>query len=191
MKQRDIVGFLVEMVAGKTTLLKIIFGIEQADYKHLKINEKIYNNAYLIKECIGYLPQFSFVPKYFTVKKIAKIFLKIDEDNSFFNDKNIFKILNTKVKNLSCGELRYLEIKLILSQEKKFVILDEPFSGLSPIIIEDVKQLIIKASETTGIIITDHNYFDVLDICTKKYLIRDCSCMLISSEEDLKKNGYL
>lgn len=188
---KDIIGLFGRNGVGKTTLLKIIFGVEPTDYKHLKINGKICFSPYLLRACISYLPQFCFIPKHFTVKKAVEVFLQITRSDIFFNDKNISKILNSKIKDLSGGELRYLEIKLVLSQKNRFVILDEPFSGLSPIIIEEVKQLIVKSAETRGIIITDHNYFDVLNICTKKYLIRDCSCMLISDQEDLKKYGYL
>ncbi|MFC0780517.1 ATP-binding cassette domain-containing protein [Flavobacterium sp. HJSW_4] len=188
---KDIIGLFGRNGTGKTTLLKIIFGIEPADYKHLKINGIISPTPYLLKECISYLPQVSFIPKHFTVKKAAELFLGINHNDIFFNDINIYKIVDNKIKDLSGGELRYLEIKLVLLQKSRFVMLDEPFAGLSPIIIEDVKGLIVKSSETKGVIITDHNYLDVLDICTKKYLVRDCSCKLTSDQEDLKKYGYL
>lgn len=188
---KDIIGLFGRNGTGKTTLLKIIFGIEPVQYKHLKINGILCSSPYLLKESISFLPQFSFIPKRFTVKKAAKLFLGINNNDNFFNDINISKIAGNKIKDLSGGELRYLEIKLVLSQKSRFAMLDEPFAGLSPIIIEDIKELIAKSAETKGIIITDHNYLDVLDICTKKYLVRDCSCKIISDPEDLKKYGYL
>lgn len=187
----DIVGLFGRNGAGKSTLFRIIFGTESAEHKHLKINGEIHQKPYLTKNTIGYLPQFNFLPNNLTVKKAALLFLEITATDLFFTDPFIEKIVSNKINKLSGGELRYFEIKLILAQKSKFVILDEPFMGLSPIIIEEVKKNIIESSKTKGIIITDHSFANVLDISTKKYVIKEGRCDFFLNEEELIEYGYL
>src|SRR5690606_10000910 len=92
---------------------------------------------------------------------------------------------------LSGGELRYLEIKLILNMPAKFILLDEPFNGVSPILMDAIKQLLEESSKTKGIILTDHDFRNVLSITNRNYLLIDGSLKTINDPRDLIKWGYL
>ena len=96
-----------------------------------------------------------------------------------------------KINQLSGGELRYLEIKLILFNDSKFALLDEPYSGTSPIIIKNINNLIVKCSNKKGIILTDHRYRNVLKVSTQLYLLKDCAIRKLENEEELIRFGYL
>jgi len=99
--------------------------------------------------------------------------------------------LNKRIRPLSGGELRYLEIKLILFNSSKFALLDEPYTGLSPIMTELVNELIKENSKTKGIIISDHNYLEVMKISSKLVLIDGGKAHYIKEKAELIEKGYL
>lgn len=187
----DIIALLGRNGSGKSTLLKILFGTLYTDYKHISINGENFDHPYKIRGLISFLNQDNFLPKSFTIKKVIQLFDHQINDFLFLNDPILSKVYNTKIGNLSGGELRYLEIKLILNIDSKFVFLDEPFNGISPIHIEIVKDLISKQSEKKGIVLTDHNYRDVLDIANKYMILYDGGIKVLKSKEDFIYWGYL
>jgi ABC-type multidrug transport system ATPase subunit len=99
--------------------------------------------------------------------------------------------LNKRIRPFSGGELRYLEIKLILFNSSKFALLDEPYTGLSPIMTELVNELIKENSKTKGIIISDHNYLEVMKISSKLVLIDGGKAHYIKEKAELIEKGYL
>jgi len=103
----------------------------------------------------------------------------------------IQSLLKKKIKHLSGGELRYLEIKLVLSNNSKFVLLDEPYNGLSPIMIEKINQLITVMSSVKGILITDHNYQNVIKVSTRLSLMKEGKLYHLKDENELVEKGYL
>jgi ABC-type multidrug transport system ATPase subunit len=190
-KTGDIIGLLGRNGSGKSTFLKILFGSLYTDYKHITINGKILDQAFKEKGIISYLPQSSFLPKNLTVEKIIQLFDHLDYNSKLFDDQIISKILKTKVRNISGGELRYLEIILILSLDSKFVILDEPFNGISPLNVDLIKDMIRNQSNTKGIILTDHDYRNVLDVANKYMILFDGGIKILKSKEDFIYWGYL
>ncbi|MNR36047.1 Lipopolysaccharide export system ATP-binding protein LptB [compost metagenome] len=92
---------------------------------------------------------------------------------------------------MSGGELRYLEIKLLLSNSSKFVLLDEPYNGLSPIVIDKINALIVENSKTKGVVITDHNYENVIKISTKLLLMKEGKMHRLNDKSELIEKGYL
>ena len=103
----------------------------------------------------------------------------------------IQSILAKKIKHLSGGELRYLEIKLILNNTSNFVLLDEPYNGLSPLMIDKVNDMITAMSLTKGIIITDHNYENVIKVSTKLALMKEGKLHHVNDKKELVEKGYL
>lgn len=190
-KTGDIIGLLGRNGSGKSTFLKILFGSLYTDYQHITINGKILDQAFKEKGIISYLPQSSFLPKNLTVEKIIQLFDHLDYNSKLFDDQIISKILKTKVRNISGGELRYLEIILILSLDSKFVILDEPFNGISPLNVDLIKDMIRNQSNTKGIILTDHDYRNVLDVANKYMILFDGGIKILKSKEDFIYWGYL
>ncbi|TAF59195.1 MAG: ABC transporter, partial [Flavobacterium sp.] len=95
------------------------------------------------------------------------------------------------IGELSSGELRYLEIKLVLHNPSKFVLLDEPYNGLSPLLIEKINDLILNNSAQKGIIITDHNYESIIGISTRLALLKEGKLHHIKNKEELVEKGYL
>ena len=187
----EIIGLLGRNGSGKSTLLRIIFGIVSAENKCIRINGTVKLKTSKILKDISYLHQEQFIPNYLSVKKA--VFLSIDNEiiNEFLDDYLIQDILYKKVSQLSTGELRYLEIKLVLYNSSKFVLLDEPFNGLSPIMIEKVIQLIQMNTSKKGIIITDHDYENVIGIATRVLLMKDGTIQSVKNKTDLVEKGYL
>lgn len=187
----DIIGVLGRNGCGKSTLLKIIYGIIPAEHKFVRIDYQIRRKAYKYANEISYLPQDNFIPKHLKVIKAIKLFLAKGKVSDFCDDSFIESILNQKIRNLSGGELRYLQIKLILFSDSKFALLDEPYNGLSPIMVNLTNELILKQSQHKGILLTDHNYENVLNVSTQLYLIKDCSTKKLKDKKELIQFGYL
>lgn len=187
----NIIGLLGRNGSGKSTLLKIISGIINAEAKFIRINGDVkQNNIQLIRE-ISYLPQHNFIPDNFTVKKAIDLSIEKTQRNDFYNDEMIKTILNNLISQLSGGELRYLEIKLILNNSSKFVLLDEPYNGLAPIVIEKINKLIIDNSKSRGIIIIDHNYANVINVSTQLILMKFGKTHHLTDKNQLIEKGYL
>lgn len=187
----EIVGVLGRNGSGKTTLFKIIYGIEEAENKFIKLDGKVLNTSKLIFNNISFLNQTSFIPKSFSVKK--SIFLSIENSKTeeFYNDDIIKQIIVKQINQLSTGELRYLEIKIILFNNSKFCLLDEPFSGLSPIAIDKVVVMLIQNYQKKGILITDHNYNEVMKISNKIILLKNGKSISIKDRNELIEHNYL
>lgn len=187
----DIIGLLGRNGSGKSTLLKIIFGTLFTDYKFIRINDEILDQPFKTKNIIVYLNQDNFLPKNITVKQVVEIYSDDLDHKEFLDDEVLSKVLETKIRNLSGGESRYLEVKLLLTLDSLFVLLDEPFNGISPLHIEKVKNMILDKSVEKGIILTDHDYRNVLDIANKFYLLFDGGLKPIKTKQDLIDWGYV
>ena len=187
----DIIGLLGRNGSGKSTLLKILFGTLYTDYKHISVNGEYLNQPYKKRGVISFLHQDNFLPKHLTVKSVIQLFDHSPANPEFFDDQILSKVYNTKIRNLSGGESRYLEIKLILSLDSKFVLLDEPFNGISPIHIDIVKDTIRKQATKKGIILTDHDYRNVLDVASKYMILYDGGIRILKSKEEFINWGYL
>ncbi len=190
-KTGDIVGVFGRNGSGKSTLLKIIYGTLDAEYKFIRLDNTVLAQPYKIKNSISYLPQKNFIPNNLSVKKVINLFINPNNFNEFYKDLIIKKIIKSKISDLSGGELKYFQVKLILFNDAKFCLLDEPYSGVSPIISELINTQIINQSENKGIIITDHNYQHLLKIVNKIYLIKDGVGKFLKDKEELVKFGYL
>ena len=135
------------------------------------------------------LPQFNFIPQSLTLKRIFQDF-KLDF-MAFVNEFPEFeKYYNTKIGILSGGEIRIVEIYLIIASDTKFCLLDEPFSHIMPLHIDRIKKLMKKESGRKGILVTDHLYEHIIDICNNIYLIKEGTTHHIKNLEDIELLGY-
>lgn len=187
----NIIGLLGRNGSGKSTLLQIIFGIVDAETKFIRIDGVVKQHVNQLMKDISYLPQHNFIPENFSVRKAINLSIEKLKRNVFYEDNLIATVLDNKIGQLSGGELRYLEIKLILSNPSKFVLLDEPYNGLSPIMIEKVNDLIIENSKSKGIIITDHNYENVILVSNQLILMKSGKTYHLKDKNELIEKGYL
>jgi ABC-type lipopolysaccharide export system ATPase subunit len=190
-KPGDIIGLLGRNGTGKSTLLRIIFGTLFTDYKFIRLNSEILNQPFKSKNKIAYLPQDNFLPKNITVNKVVEVYSDDFDQKGFLEDEVLSKVTRTKIGNLSGGESRYLEVKLLLNLNSIFVLLDEPFNGISPLHAELIKTMILKKSSQKGIILTDHDYRNVLDVANKYYLLFDGGLKSVKTKQNLIDWGYV
>ena len=106
----------------------------------------------------------------------------------FTNNETIKKIYNQEISTLSGGELRYLELKLLFSLNRDYFLLDEPFTGIAPIMIERiVEEILIQKDKGKGILLTDHYSRYVTSIVDTAYLLKNGQCKILENAEDYIK----
>ena len=194
-KRGEIVGLLGPNGAGKTTSFYLICGLLKPDEGKVILNNKDITNLPLHKKAklgIGYLPQESSVFRDLSVEDnlyiIAEEYYNKYKQKEIVEDLlekfNIEPIRKRKGINLSGGERRRVEIARALIPKPKFLFLDEPFAGVDPVNVNDIKHLVeILAKENIGVIITDHNVRETLSICHRAYVLKDG---MILTEGDAK-----
>lgn len=179
--------------SGKSTLMKIAAGqLQSSSGITIVDGMRIHAKSLRIRfRSIAYLPQKSMVPTDFSVRRILK---SISLSDNFFNDPIIRKIMDQKVIELSGGERRYLEIAIIFSFNRRYLLLDEPFTGVEPRIIDVIIERIREETKKgKGILVTDHLYRYITNIADAAYLMHNKQCYQINGNisEELKKMGYL
>src|SRR5690606_6779098 len=137
------------------------------------------------------LPQNSFLPKNLSVKKILNLYFDRETVAVILEDEFLETMYLSKISELSGGELRYLELKLLLKSTAKFVLLDEPLNALSPLLREKIIRLIANEKASKGIIITDHEISNLSSITTENYLMNNATLKKITGIEDLVLWNYL
>ncbi len=201
--QGQIVGLLGPNGAGKTTCFYMIVGLVKLDSGKVKINDHdvsvmpIHERARL---GIGYLPQEASIFRGLTVEDNILAILEtrpdLDEKKRFAELKKLLgefrieKIKNSIGQSLSGGERRRVEIARALASEPNFVLLDEPFAGVDPISVNDIKDTIRQLkSRGIGILITDHNVRDTLDICESAYIIGEGKVIAAGTPKEIISNS--
>lgn len=184
-----ITGILGRNETGKSSLMNIVYGSLEATSKSVRFDDAVVLNAYKNPELIMYLPQFNFIPKSLRLKRI---FLDFKLDYSIFEKyfpqfKSKYK---TALKDLSSGERRLIEVYVIIKSTSMFAILDEPFSHLMPLHIEQLKEILIDEKTTKGFLITDHLYKHVTNICDSLYVLKNGKTHFINEMTDIEKLGY-
>ncbi len=201
-EQGEVIGLLGPNGAGKTTCFYIIVGLIKTDSGQVRLNGKTLTNLTIDKRAkfgLGYLPQDSSIFKKMSVEENLLSILQIREDLSVREQK--FKLdklldefkLNHIRKNkgisLSGGERRRTEIARTLATDPKFILLDEPFAGVDPISVSDIKNIILQLkARNIGILLTDHNVRETLDICERAYIVSEGVIIAQGQSEDILSN---
>ncbi len=200
----EIVGLMGPNGAGKTSTFNLAVGNLKPDKGDILMNGKSIINLPLpsrAKLGLGYLTQEASIFRDLTVKENIDLALH----NSFssnaivrnkrekiINEFNLNKVVDNYGYQLSGGERRRCEIARALSvgrQGPKYLLLDEPFAGIDPLAVNDLKKLIIKLSENgMGILITDHNVRETLLITTKSYVLSEGKILAHGSSDELANN---
>lgn len=187
----EVVGLLGRNGSGKSSLLKIIFGSLAADYKYISIDGKRVTTIYDNRNQLQYLPQDHYLPNHVKIKSIIDCFCTKENGDLVKEHALVRPSLQKKVYELSGGEKRILEVLLMVHSEAKYLLFDEPFSGLSPLHGDILKDIISKHSKDKGFIITDHHYRTVLDISSRIVLMDNGNTKVIKELDDLITFGYL
>ena len=185
--QSQIVGLLGPNGAGKTTCFYMIVGLIQADSGRVLLDQKdmtqlpIHDRA---RHGLSYLPQESSIFRNLTVEENVLAILQARQEltreqteeklEQLLEEFSIEHIRNSKGMSLSGGERRRTEIARTLATDPKFILLDEPFAGVDPISVSDIKTIIKQLKDRgIGILLTDHNVRETLDICEKAYIVSE------------------
>ena len=183
----EVIGLLGPNGAGKTTCFYMIVGLVGADRGEITLDGQNLTTMAMHERArsgIGYLPQEPSIFRKLSVEDNILGILEMRKDlnrseqkskmESLLEEFNIQHIRKNMGMSLSGGERRRVEIARALATEPKFILLDEPFAGVDPISVNDIKQTILHLqSKGIGILITDHNVRETLDICEKAYIVND------------------
>ena len=210
LKQGEILGLLGPNGAGKTTFFYMIAGLIRPDSGKILIDkEDITNKAVSIRASMGlaYLPQEPSVFGRLTVEEniLAALEQRVDinkeqkkhELEKLVEEFLLKKFLKTKALKLSGGERRRVEIARSLSSNPKFILLDEPFAGIDPIAVSELKETLKKLKELKlGILISDHNVRETMQICDNVLIMSEGKAIADGnpkkvSNNDLVKEVYL
>jgi len=181
----QIVGLLGPNGAGKTTSFYMIVGLVPNDSGSIILNGEDVTLAPMherARKGIGYLPQEASIFRKLTVTDNIMAILQIRKElndvqrqeklDHLLEEFHIGHIKNNLGMSLSGGERRRVEIARALAADPKFILLDEPFAGVDPISVGDIKKIIIQLKERgIGILITDHNVRETLDVCERAYIV--------------------
>lgn len=206
----QIVGLLGPNGAGKTTCFYMIVGLVKADKGTVFIDDNdvsfqpMHGRA---RAGIGYLPQEASIFRKLSVADNILAILELRKDldragrmqalDELLQEFNITHLRNSLGMSLSGGERRRVEIARALATNPKFILLDEPFAGVDPISVGDIKQIIQHLKDKgIGVLITDHNVRETLDICETAYIVSDGQIIAAGSpssilENQLVKDVYL
>ncbi len=197
----EIVGLLGPNGAGKTTTFYLICGLLKPDEGEVFLDDKNITSLPLHKKArlgIGYLPQESSIFRDLSVEDnlyiIAEEYYNKEKQKDVVEELleqfNIEPIRKRKGINLSGGERRRVEIARALVPKPKFLFLDEPFAGVDPVNVIDIKDLIKLLKENNiGIIITDHNVRETLSICDRAYVLKDGQILTHGNSKEIVNNS--
>ena len=183
----EVVGLLGPNGAGKTTSFYIMVGLIKADGGEITLDAKSithYPMHLRARAGIGYLPQEASVFRKLSVADNLRAVLQVRKGMSagqmellieeLLQEFNIPHLRHQRALSLSGGERRRVEIARALATQPQFILLDEPFAGVDPISVEDIKKIIVHLKERgIGILITEHNVRETLDICDRAYILND------------------
>ena len=197
----NIYGLLGPNGAGKTTTFYSIAGLIKCDEGEIYLDDSNITKLPMHKRSkpgIKYLPQEPSIFQNLTVMEnlmgLAELSYGSKKDIDQFVEKSIedfklSKILYSKGRELSGGQRRKVEIARTLAADPKIILLDEPFAGIDPIAIEEIQEILrIVANNNIGILITDHNVREALDICYESIVISQGKVIATGSKNDLISN---
>jgi lipopolysaccharide export system ATP-binding protein len=201
-KGGEIVGLLGPNGAGKTTCFYITCGLVRSNNGEVILNNKSIGHMPMHKRAnlgLGYLPQEPSIFRKLSVEdnimavlemnKSVPVKLRKDRLEELLSEFNVEHVRHIKGITLSGGERRRVEIARSLAMNPKFILLDEPFAGIDPISVGDLQEIIYQLRDKgIGILITDHNYREMLDTCNRSYVLHDGKIIAQGSKETILAN---
>jgi lipopolysaccharide export system ATP-binding protein len=201
-KRGECVGLLGPNGAGKTTCFYMIVGLQSSDEGKILLNDQDITKSAMHQRArlgIGYLPQEASIFRKMSVSDniLSILQLRRDLNDTERHEKleqlllefNITHLRKNLGMSLSGGERRRVEIARALAIEPSFILLDEPFAGVDPISVIDIKKIILHLCEKKiGVLITDHNVRETLDICERAYIVNQGNILCEGSPAEILAN---
>jgi len=200
-RQGEIVGLLGPNGAGKTTTFYMVLGLVKPDGGRVLINNEDVTNMPMYKRArsgIGYLPQEASIFRNLTVRENLELVLeengirgkeKEEKVDKLIEEFNIGHVIDISGYALSGGERRRVEIARTLAIEPAFILLDEPFSGIDPIAVYDIQQIILEIrTKGYGILLTDHSVRETLAITDRTYLIHQGKILIEGTPSEVAES---
>ena len=198
----ECVGLLGPNGAGKTTSFYMIVGLQKADNGQIILNHQDITKKSIHERArlgIGYLPQEASVFRKLSVEDNIYAILelqknlnksqKLEKLEELLSDFNLHHVRKSLGMSLSGGERRRVEIARALASSPKFILLDEPFAGVDPISVGDIKKLISQlCSKNIGVLITDHNVRETLNICNRAYIVNKGGILCHGTTKEILSN---
>ncbi len=198
----EIIGLLGPNGAGKTTAFYMMVGLVSCRSGKIMLDETNITNYPIHKRAqqgIAYLPQEASIFRKLSVRNNIMAVLETRKElnhtkreellEKLINQLGLNEIRNTLGISLSGGERRRVEIARTLAIEPKFILLDEPFAGVDPISVLDIQKIIKDlANQGIGILITDHNVRETLNICTRGYIVNEGKSIAYGTPEQILEN---
>lgn len=185
-KNNSVIGLLGPNGAGKTTIFYMTIGMIKPDKGHIFLDDEditTYPMYLRARRGVGYLPQETSIFKKLTVKQNIMAILETlsiskseqeERADMLLDELGIKHLMNQKANLLSGGERRRLEITRALATNPSFILLDEPFAGIDPLAVIDIKNIIKHLKNRgIGVLISDHNVRETLEACDKAYILND------------------
>ena len=200
-KRSQVFGLLGPNGAGKTTLFSLISGLEMTSSGKIFLDENditFKDISFRASKGIIYLPQEPSVFRKLSVEDNIKAALQTSYKNIEIEDKykslmrefDLFDLEKQISENLSGGQRRKLEIARAFALEPKFILLDEPFAGIDPLTINEIKNIISKLrSKNVGVVISDHNAQATMDICDNISVINNGKIIASGNPTSIKENN--
>lgn len=202
--QGEVVGLLGPNGAGKTTTFYMITGLIQPNEGTVLFDDKEVTSWPMYKRAragVGYLAQESSVFRNLSVRDNIRLVLEAakkskkeieDKVKQLQEELHIEGIMDSKARVLSGGERRRVEIARALATEPKFILLDEPFTGIDPVTIEELQKIIRRlSSQGIGILITDHNVSATLSITDRNYILIEGNIIAEGHEDEIRNNDLV
>lgn len=184
-----ITGLLGRNGTGKSSLMNIIFGSLEPAHKSVRFDGQSMPKAYQHHELLSYLPQYNYIPAHLTLSRVFSDFnLEFAPFEKYFPE--FSQQHRSKIIQLSGGQRRLVETYVLIKSKSEFVMLDEPFSHLSPLMIASIKELIREEQPNKGFLISDHMYREVVELANDLYVLAEEKVYLITELADLERLGY-
>lgn len=197
----EVIGLLGPNGAGKTTSFYMIVGLVALDDGEISLNGADVSHSPMHERArmgLAYLPQEASIFRKMSVTDNIMSILETrphtDEERearleSLLDQLHIQHIRNSQAMSLSGGERRRVEIARCLATDPKFILLDEPFAGIDPIAVIEIQKIIrYLSSQNIGILITDHNVRETLDICDRAYIVNEGAVFAAGTPDEIIQN---
>jgi lipopolysaccharide export system ATP-binding protein len=184
-----ITGLLGRNGSGKSCLLRIVYGDLPVSTRSVRFDGLAIAEPYKRPNLLLYLPQFNFIPETLSLQRVLNDyqleFLELEKKFPEFGATH-----RSRISELSGGQRRLVNLYIIVRSVSQFVLLDEPFTHLTPLQIEKVKEMLLEEKQHKGLVITDHLYRAVTAVSDQLYILKDGKTYPAKSDRDIETLGY-